>query len=57
MRVLVTGHCGYVGSVLVPMLVDAGIDVTGSDIDLFRACTFTGALTKVKNLEVDIRGL
>ena len=31
MRVLVSGHNGYIGSVLVPMLADAGHDVTGLD--------------------------
>ena len=40
MRVLVTGHHGYIGSVLVPMLQRAGHDVVGLDSDLFAACTF-----------------
>jgi len=40
MRVLVTGHNGYVGTVLVPMLVKAGHDVVGLDTDLYQAATF-----------------
>ena len=40
MRVLVTGHNGYIGTVLVPMLLDAGHDVVGLDSNLFVECTF-----------------
>ncbi|MCL4803590.1 MAG: SDR family oxidoreductase [Anaerolineae bacterium] len=40
MRVLVTGHNGYVGTVLVPMLVKAGHDVVGMDTNLYQAATF-----------------
>ncbi|MGW0709704.1 NAD-dependent epimerase/dehydratase family protein [Streptomyces sp. NPDC002643] len=36
MRVLVTGHQGYVGTVMVPILKLAGHQVTGMDADLFR---------------------
>ncbi len=35
MRILVTGSCGYVGSALVPKLVDAGHEVHGVDIQWF----------------------
>ena len=40
MRVLVTGHNGYIGTVLTPLLEQAGHDVVGLDPDLFAACTF-----------------
>lgn len=40
MRVLVTGHLGYIGTVLVPKLIAEGHEVVGLDSDLFERCTF-----------------
>jgi len=40
MRVLVTGHHGYIGSVLTPLLDEAGHDVVGLDAYFFRGCDF-----------------
>ena len=40
MRVLVTGHNGYIGALLVPMLQKAGHEVVGLDNYLFADCTF-----------------
>ncbi len=40
MRVLVTGHLGYIGTVMTPMLIEAGHDVVGLDLDLYQRCTF-----------------
>jgi nucleoside-diphosphate-sugar epimerase len=54
MRVLVTGHRGYLGGVLVPQLRAAGHDVVGLDTGLFDACTFAPA-PEVPSLELDIR--
>ena len=35
MRVLVTGHLGYIGTVMVPMLLKAGHEVIGLDSNLY----------------------
>jgi nucleoside-diphosphate-sugar epimerase len=40
MRVLVTGHHGYIGAVLAPMLADAGHEVVGLDTFYYRDCDF-----------------
>lgn len=40
MRILVTGHLGYIGAVLAPLLADGGHDVAGFDSDLYRGCDF-----------------
>jgi nucleoside-diphosphate-sugar epimerase len=55
MRVLVTGHKGYIGTCLVPMLLEQGFEVTGLDSDLFAACTFDGELEEVPELRKDTR--
>ncbi len=39
MRVLLTGHNGYIGSVMVPLLQAAGHEVVGIDTYLFSGCT------------------
>ncbi|RZB35453.1 MAG: hypothetical protein SRB2_03139 [Desulfobacteraceae bacterium Eth-SRB2] len=55
MKVLVTGSQGYIGSVLVPMLLEKGHDVTGFDSDLYERCTFTGTLPDIPLIKKDIR--
>lgn len=54
-RVLVTGHHGYIGSVLTPALVAAGHDVTGLDSDLFVACVHGPPPADVPSLRMDVR--
>ena len=56
MRILVTGHDGYIGAVMVPMLKDAGHEVVGLDNYLFEKCTFGQMETSdVPSLRRDIR--
>jgi nucleoside-diphosphate-sugar epimerase len=40
MKVLVTGHTGYIGAHLVKLLTDAGHFVTGVDLNLFEDCAW-----------------
>jgi nucleoside-diphosphate-sugar epimerase len=54
MRLLVTGHLGYIGAVLTPMLLAKGHTVRGFDSDLFRGCDF-GPLADVPSICKDIR--
>jgi nucleoside-diphosphate-sugar epimerase len=55
MRVLVSGHDGYIGCVLVPMLEEAGHDVVGLDTLLFGECVFGDDVAPVETIKVDIR--
>jgi nucleoside-diphosphate-sugar epimerase len=57
MRVLLTGHLGYIGAVLTPMLVKAGHEVVGFDADLYSRCTFAagGTLLDVPAMRNDTR--
>lgn len=57
MKVMVTGHQGYIGSVMVPMLLRAGHSVTGYDSDLYRRCRFAagGNQAPVPSIQKDVR--
>ena len=54
-RVLITGHMGYIGTMLTPMLEDAGYEVVGMDSDLYRDCTYGNAPPNAPSLMKDIR--
>jgi len=56
-RVLVTGHHGYVGSVLTPCLLRAGYEVVGLDTDFFYQCTLVHDEAEALSLRKDIRDL
>lgn len=55
MRVLVTGHNGYIGSVMVSFLQRAGHEVVGLDAYLFGRCTHGPATPDVPALQRDLR--
>jgi nucleoside-diphosphate-sugar epimerase len=57
MRILVTGHRGYIGSVAVPVLRAAGHEVVGLDSDLFRGCDFGELNLGISELRKDLRDL
>jgi len=62
MRVLVTGHRGYIGSVMVPILQAEGFKVLGLDNDLFASCIFgnrsiNGAVPDIPYIKKDIRNV
>ena len=55
MRVLVTGHDGYIGCALVPILRDAGHDVVGLDAYLYETCQFGDGIVQIPALRKDVR--
>jgi nucleoside-diphosphate-sugar epimerase len=54
-KVLVTGHNGYIGVVLAPMFQAAGHEVVGLDSYLFGGCTFGEDAADVPALRMDVR--
>lgn len=57
MRILLTGHKGYIGAVAGPVLRSAGYEVTGLDTDLFAGCDFGEASPEIPEVRKDIRDL
>lgn len=55
MKVLVTGHNGYVGSVMVPLLQGAGHEIVGLDTYLYEDCLFGANVPDVPALRMDLR--
>jgi nucleoside-diphosphate-sugar epimerase len=54
-RVLITGHNGYIGSVMAPLLAQAGHQVVGLDTGYFDGCTLVQDTVRVPALRKDIR--
>src|SRR6185503_13069181 len=57
MKVLVTGHQGYIGSVLCPLLREHGHEVSGLDVGFFEGCDFLSAPLEVPAIRRDMRDL
>lgn len=58
MRVLLTGHQGYLGTVMAPILAAAGHEVTGLDSGLFASCVLGSLDTPdVTGIEANGRGV
>jgi len=59
MKVLVTGHRGYLGTVMTPMLLRAGHTVVGCDSDLYSDCTFPkgGKIADIVAMQMDVRDI
>jgi nucleoside-diphosphate-sugar epimerase len=57
MRILLTGHKGYIGAVAGPLLVAAGHSVVGLDTDLFDGCDFGQPSAAIPEVRKDIRDL
>jgi nucleoside-diphosphate-sugar epimerase len=55
LRILVTGHNGYIGSVLVPILERAGHHVRGLDSNMFEPCLFGRNGHQVESQQIDVR--
>ena len=52
-----TGHRGYIGSVMAPHLISQGYEVVGIDIGYYDECTLVPDLAEVESMCLDIRGL
>lgn len=57
MRVLLTGHRGYIGSVAAPMLLATGHEVVGLDSGFYDRCDFGTELQVVPEVRKDLRDL
>ena len=57
MRVVVSGHNGYIGSVLMPMLAAEGHEATGLDTFFYEDCTYGASHAEPRALRRDVRDL
>lgn len=57
MKILLTGHKGYIGTVMGPILRSAGHEVVGLDSDLFAGCDFGEMPPEFPQISKDIRDL
>lgn len=57
MKILVTGNTGYIGSVLVPILLRKGFEVRGYDIGFFEDCLLQPINVDYPHIRKDIRNI
>jgi nucleoside-diphosphate-sugar epimerase len=57
MKVLLTGHKGYIGAVAGPILGSAGHEVVGLDTNLFAGCDFGTEVPEIPEIRKDLRDL
>jgi nucleoside-diphosphate-sugar epimerase len=57
MKVLVTGNQGYIGSVLVDILLEKGYDVVGYDIGYYKDCQLFSHEPDIVQITKDIRDI
>jgi nucleoside-diphosphate-sugar epimerase len=57
MRILLTGHKGYIGTVAVPLLLERGHDVVGLDSALFDECVLGTAASRIPEIRKDLRDI
>ncbi len=55
MRILVTGHHGYIGSVLAPLLHEAGHEIVGLDAFFYEGCDFGRSDPQFEERHGDVR--
>jgi nucleoside-diphosphate-sugar epimerase len=57
MRILLTGHKGYIGAVAQPVFCAAGHEVVGLDSDLFAGCDFGDVPVDIPEVRKDLRDI
>src|SRR5688572_13588166 len=57
MRILLTGHNGYIGRVIASMLLSAGHEVVGLDTNFFADCVLGPAELDIQEIKKDIRDI
>ena len=57
MKILLTGHKGYIGAVAGPILRSAGHEVVGLDTNLFAGCDFGAEVPEIPEIRKDLRDL
>jgi nucleoside-diphosphate-sugar epimerase len=55
MRLLVTGHLGYIGAEMVPVLLAHGHEIVGLDTGFYDECDFAQPPVAVTEMRIDLR--